>query len=78
MVEGGGTVHTQFLTAGLADEIQLVIAPSWSATPPPPASSAPATSPKDPPTAWPSPKYARSATSSSPATSPQEYSRGGC
>lgn len=27
MVEGGGTVHTQFLTAGLADEIHLVIAP---------------------------------------------------
>ncbi|HEX5348937.1 MAG TPA: dihydrofolate reductase family protein [Pseudonocardiaceae bacterium] len=27
MVEGGGTVHTQFLTAGLVDEIQLVIAP---------------------------------------------------
>jgi len=27
MVEGGGTVHTQFLTAGLADELQLVIAP---------------------------------------------------
>ncbi len=27
MVEGGGTVHTQFLSAGLVDEIQLVIAP---------------------------------------------------
>jgi 5-amino-6-(5-phosphoribosylamino)uracil reductase len=27
MVEGGGTVHTQFLTQGLADELQLVIAP---------------------------------------------------
>lgn len=27
MVEGGGTVHTQFLTSGLADELQLVIAP---------------------------------------------------
>ncbi|WP_106402585.1 RibD family protein [Actinocorallia populi] len=27
MVEGGGTVHTQFLTEGLADELQLVIAP---------------------------------------------------
>lgn len=25
MVEGGGTVHTQFLTAGLADELQLEI-----------------------------------------------------
>ncbi|MGH3802617.1 MAG: RibD family protein, partial [Pseudonocardiaceae bacterium] len=27
MVEGGGTVHTQFLAAGLVDEIHLVIAP---------------------------------------------------
>ncbi|AVT33043.1 deaminase [Plantactinospora sp. BC1] len=27
MVEGGGQIHTQFLTAGLADELQLVIAP---------------------------------------------------
>jgi 5-amino-6-(5-phosphoribosylamino)uracil reductase len=27
MVEGGGKVHTQFLTEGLADELQLVVAP---------------------------------------------------
>jgi 5-amino-6-(5-phosphoribosylamino)uracil reductase len=27
MVEGGGTIHTQFLTAGLVDEIHLVLAP---------------------------------------------------
>jgi 5-amino-6-(5-phosphoribosylamino)uracil reductase len=27
MVEGGCSVHTQFLTAGLADELQLVVAP---------------------------------------------------
>ncbi|GIM92304.1 hypothetical protein Ato02nite_040970 [Paractinoplanes toevensis] len=27
MVEGGGSMHTQFLTAGLADELQLVVAP---------------------------------------------------
>jgi 5-amino-6-(5-phosphoribosylamino)uracil reductase len=27
MVEGGGSVHTQFLTAGVADELHLVIAP---------------------------------------------------
>jgi 5-amino-6-(5-phosphoribosylamino)uracil reductase len=27
MVEGGGTMHTQFLTAGLAEELQLVVAP---------------------------------------------------
>lgn len=27
MVEGGGTMHTQFLTTGLADELHLVVAP---------------------------------------------------
>jgi riboflavin-specific deaminase-like protein len=27
MVEGGSTIHTSFLTAGLADELQLVVAP---------------------------------------------------
>ena len=27
MVEGGGTIHTQFLTAALADELHLVVAP---------------------------------------------------
>lgn len=27
MVEGGGTLHCQFLTAGLADELHLVVAP---------------------------------------------------
>lgn len=27
LVEGGGTVHTQMLVAGLADELQLVVAP---------------------------------------------------
>jgi 5-amino-6-(5-phosphoribosylamino)uracil reductase len=27
MVEGGGTLHTQFLTSDLADELQLVVAP---------------------------------------------------
>jgi 5-amino-6-(5-phosphoribosylamino)uracil reductase len=27
MVEGGGTIHTQFLTQGLADEIHLAVAP---------------------------------------------------
>ncbi len=27
MVEGGSGVHTEFLTAGLADELHLVIAP---------------------------------------------------
>jgi 5-amino-6-(5-phosphoribosylamino)uracil reductase len=27
MVEGGGTIHTQFLTDGLGDELQFVVAP---------------------------------------------------
>lgn len=27
LVEGGGTIHTQFLTSGVADELQLAIAP---------------------------------------------------
>jgi 5-amino-6-(5-phosphoribosylamino)uracil reductase len=27
LVEGGGTIHTQFLTADLADELHLVVAP---------------------------------------------------
>ena len=29
MVEGGGKVHTQFLTDDLADELQLVVAPMF-------------------------------------------------
>ncbi|MQA26611.1 MAG: deaminase [Micromonosporaceae bacterium] len=33
MVEGGGTIHTQFLTAGLADELHLVIAPFFVGDP---------------------------------------------
>lgn len=33
MVEGGGIVHTQFLTAGLADELHLVIAPFFVGDP---------------------------------------------
>jgi riboflavin-specific deaminase-like protein len=33
MVEGGGTVHTEFLTAGLADEIHLAIAPFFVGDP---------------------------------------------
>jgi 5-amino-6-(5-phosphoribosylamino)uracil reductase len=32
MVEGGGTLHTQFLTAELADELQLVVAPFFVGT----------------------------------------------
>lgn len=33
MVEGGGTVHTQFLTGGLADELQLAVAPVFVGDP---------------------------------------------
>lgn len=33
MVEGGGTIHTRFLTAGLADEIHLAIAPFFVGDP---------------------------------------------
>jgi len=33
MVEGGGNVHTQFLTADLADELQLVVAPFFVGDP---------------------------------------------
>lgn len=33
MVEGGSTVHTQFLTAGLADEIHLAVAPFFVGDP---------------------------------------------
>lgn len=33
MIEGGGTIHTQFLAAGLADEIQLAVAPFFLGDP---------------------------------------------
>ncbi len=33
LVEGGGSVHTQFLTADLADELQLVVAPLFVGDP---------------------------------------------
>ncbi|MFC8518619.1 dihydrofolate reductase family protein [Streptomyces sp. NPDC057257] len=33
MVEGGGTIHTQLLQQGLADELQLVLAPLFVGTP---------------------------------------------
>ncbi|ONH32204.1 dihydrofolate reductase family protein [Protofrankia sp. BMG5.30] len=33
MVEGGGAIHTRFLTAGLVDEIHLVIAPFFVGDP---------------------------------------------
>jgi 5-amino-6-(5-phosphoribosylamino)uracil reductase len=33
MVEGGGTVHTQFLTSGLVDELQLAVRPVFVGDP---------------------------------------------
>ena len=33
MVEGGQNIHTQFLAAGLADELQLAIAPFFVGDP---------------------------------------------
>jgi len=48
MVEGGGAVHTQFLTGGLADELQLVIAPFFVGDPRAPRFVGPGTFPHDP------------------------------
>ncbi len=41
MVEGGGAVHAQFLAAGLADELHLVIAPIFVGDPVAPRLAAP-------------------------------------
>lgn len=48
MVEGGGTIHTQFLSAGLVDEIHLVIAPFFVGDRDAPALCTPAGSPRTP------------------------------
>ena len=48
MVEGGGTIHTQFLTAGLVDEIHLAIAPFFVGDPDAPRFVNPGTFPNDP------------------------------
>ncbi len=48
MVEGGGTIHTQFLTHGLADEIHLAIAPFFVGDPSAPRFVNPGTFPQDP------------------------------
>ena len=68
MVEGGGKVHTQFLTDNLADELQLVVAPFFVGTPAPRGSSATAVSRSTPAGARRSPRSARSATSCCCAT----------
>lgn len=48
MVEGGGTIHTQFLTAGLVDEIHLAIAPFFVGDPGAPRFVNPGTFANDP------------------------------
>jgi riboflavin-specific deaminase-like protein len=48
MVEGGQTVHTQFLAAGLADEIQLAVAPFFLGDPKAPRFVGPAAFPDGP------------------------------
>jgi riboflavin-specific deaminase-like protein len=48
MIEGGGRVHTQFLSAGLADEIQLAVAPFFIGDPDAPKFVHPATFPDSP------------------------------
>jgi 5-amino-6-(5-phosphoribosylamino)uracil reductase len=47
MVEGGGTVHTEFLTAGLVDEIQLAVAPFFVGQPDAPRFVGPGCFPHD-------------------------------
>jgi 5-amino-6-(5-phosphoribosylamino)uracil reductase len=48
MVEGGGTIHTQFLTSGLVDEIHLAIAPFFLGDPDAPRFVNPGTFPNGP------------------------------
>jgi 5-amino-6-(5-phosphoribosylamino)uracil reductase len=47
LVEGGGTVHTQFLQAGLADEFHLVVAPVFVGDPAAPRLAGPGRYPHD-------------------------------
>ncbi|HEX6855792.1 MAG TPA: dihydrofolate reductase family protein [Streptosporangiaceae bacterium] len=47
LVEGGGTVHTQFLQAGLADELHLVVAPVFVGDPTAPRLVGPGRYPHD-------------------------------
>lgn len=47
LVEGGTTLHTQFLTAGLVDELHLVIAPFFIGSPDAPRFVAPGNFPQD-------------------------------
>ena len=69
MVEGGGRVHTQFLTADLADELHLVVAPFFVGDlPRPPVRRRRRASPGTPAAGRTSPRPGRSATSCCCAT----------
>ncbi|WP_019631573.1 RibD family protein [Actinomadura atramentaria] len=48
IVEGGGGIHTRFLTEGLADELQLVVAPFFIGDPAAPRFSGPGVYPQSP------------------------------
>ena len=48
MVEGGGELHTRFLTSGLADELQLVVAPFFVGDPAAPRFVGPGVFPQSP------------------------------
>src|SRR4029077_18488613 len=48
MVEGGGSGHTQSLVSGLADELQLVVAPFFVGDPAAPRFVAPGLFPQNP------------------------------
>ncbi|MCZ0988384.1 dihydrofolate reductase family protein [Streptomyces diastatochromogenes] len=74
MVEGGGTVHTQLLQQGLADELQLVLAPLFVGARRPRACSARG---RTRAAGSASPRPAGSRTSSSCATSPPPRHRPG-
>lgn len=45
MVEGGSHIHTEFLSAGLADELQIAIGPTLVGDPEAPRFTNPATFP---------------------------------
>jgi 5-amino-6-(5-phosphoribosylamino)uracil reductase len=48
MVEGGGGIHTRFLTGGLADELQLAVAPFFVGDPAAPRFVRPGVFPQNP------------------------------
>ena len=73
MVEGGATVHTQFLTADLVDELQLVVAPVFVGDSQAPRFVRDGRFPGTRPGARSSPTSARSATSCCSAASSSRF-----